>query len=40
MQGGRLPFRQELVSGRLEALARRFLDGLTVAYWQLVKRVA
>ncbi len=40
MQGGRLPFRQELVSGPVEALARRFLDGLTVAYWQLVKRVA
>jgi GT2 family glycosyltransferase len=40
MQGGRLPFRQELVSGRLESLARRFLDGLTVLYWQLVKHVA
>jgi GT2 family glycosyltransferase len=40
MQGGRLPFRQELVSGRVEALARRFLDGLTVLYWQLVKHVA
>jgi hypothetical protein len=40
MQGGRLPFRQELVSGPLEAFARRCLDGLTVAYWQFVKRVA
>jgi GT2 family glycosyltransferase len=40
MQGGHLPFREELVSGRIELAGRRLLDGLAIVYWRLVNRVA
>ena len=39
MKGGRLPFREELIGSRLEALGRRALDGLVVFYWRLLRRV-
>lgn len=40
MQGGHLPFREELVSGRIELAGRRLLDGLAIVYWRLVNRIA
>ena len=39
MKGGPLPFRQELVESRFEALGRRVLDAMVVSYWRLVRRV-
>jgi len=40
MKGGRLPFRQELIGSRIEAVGRRALDGLVLFYWRLVRRFA
>ena len=40
MKGGRLPFRQELIGSRIEAIGRRVLDGLVLFYWRLVRRIA
>ena len=40
MKGGRLPFRQELIGSRFEALGRRVLDSMVVLYWRFLRRVA
>jgi GT2 family glycosyltransferase len=40
MQGGHLPFREELVSGPVERAGRKLLDGLAIVYWRLVHRIA
>lgn len=37
--GGRIPFRAELTTGRLEMLARGFLDAVAAAYWKLAARL-
>ena len=37
MVGGPLPFRVELIEGRLEALGRRGLDGLVDGYWRCLR---
>jgi GT2 family glycosyltransferase len=40
MKGGPLPFREELIGSRFEALGRRVLDGMVVLYWRFLRRVA
>ena len=40
MKGGPLPFREELIGSRFEALGRRVLDGMVVLYWRILRRVA
>lgn len=37
--GGRLPLRAEVVSGRMETLGLRMLNGATQAYWRLASRL-
>ena len=39
MVGGPLPFRVELIEGRLEALGRRGLDALVDVYWRCLRSV-
>ena len=39
LEGGPIPFRAELATGRIEKFARQFLDTVSNGYWRIFRRL-